>query len=385
MQYHLTEEQAQIRDVVTAYLADHYDHEARLRILASPERWSPELWRAFAEDLGILGLGAPEAAGGLGGGQIDHMLIMEALGGALVVEPYLETCVIAAGVLVQSETALARALLEGVVAGTVRFAFADLESHARQSPTPPRTCAGRDGTDWVLNGAKSPVVGLPGASHILLTAHVSGAPGSGSGTALFAVAADHPALRIRPGRSIDGRTLSGLFFADLKVGDDACVIGVDRGSDVLAATLDAAIAALCAEAVGLMRRLIADTLAYLEQRKQFGAFLADFQVLQHRLADMQTDYEEAQAMAYFAAGMLEAPAARRQVAVAAAKARVSVALRRVAQEAVQMHGAMGMTDELPIGHMFRRATVLENQFGSVDYQMSRLVAGGSDTSGMAAG
>lgn len=385
MQYHLTEEQAQIRDVVTAYLADHYDHEARLRILALPERWSPEVWRGFAEDLGILGLGAPEAAGGLGGGPIDHMLIMDALGGALVVEPYLETCVIAAGVLVRSDNVLARTLLQRIVAGTVRFAFADLEPHARLSPIPPRSRAERRGADWVLNGAKSLVAGLPGASHVLLTAHIAGAAGSAPGTALFVVAADHPALEIRPGRSIDGRTLSGLSFADLKVTDDACIVAADRGSEVLASTLDAATAAVCAEAVGLMRRLVTDTLAYLEQRKQFGAYLAEFQVLQHRLADMQTDYEEAQAMAYFAAGMLAAPAARRQAAVAAAKARVSVALRRVAQEAVQMHGAMGMTDELPIGHMFRRATVLENQFGSIDHQISRLVAGGSDTSGLAAG
>ena len=148
--------------------------------------------------------------------------------------------------------------------------------------------------------------------------------------------------------------------------------------------IDKGTAGICAEAVGIMRRLITDTLAYLEQRKQFGAFLADFQVLQHRLADMQTDFEHAQAMAYFAAGMSQAPADRRQVAISAAKAQIAGALRRIAQEAVQMHGAMGMTDELAIGHLFKRATVLENQFGSIDGHMARVVRAGAATAGLAA-
>ncbi|WP_409019383.1 acyl-CoA dehydrogenase family protein [Brevundimonas vesicularis] len=377
MQYHFTDEQLQIREVISAFLTDHYDHEARTRIVTSPERWSPEIWRAFAEDLGILGLGLPDAVGGLGGGAIDHMLVMDAFGAALVVEPYLESCVLAAGVLARSESPLASSLLEGIVLGEVRFAFADLEPGARASPSQPQTLARRTEAGWSLSGGKVLVVGVPGATHILVSASMDGAGDIG----LFIVEANHPGLKVTSGLTIDGRTSSMIEFeglalaADFKVGD-----GEDR-----AEALDRANAALCAEAVGIMRRLLSDTLAYLEQRKQFGTFLVDFQVLQHRLADMRTEYEHAQALAFFAAGMCEAQVGKRCAAISAAKARVSIALRKLAQEAVQMHGAMGMTDELQIGHLFKRATVIENQFGSVDQHMNRVIRAGGDTTGLAFG
>lgn len=383
LQYHLTQEQTQIRDVITAFLSDHYDHDARTRIVASPERWSPEIWRAFAQDLGILGLGLPEAVGGLGGGALDHLLVMEVMGAALVVEPYLETCVLAADVLTRSNSTAAIPLLEGIVAGEVRFAFACQETRARYSLTNISTRARSMADGWTLSGAKAVVVGVPGATHLLLTARIASEADVDAGLGVFVVAADHPQLTIRPGLTIDGRTASEILFEDLKLTTDACVANGDVGEFVIASAIDKATAAICAEAVGIMRRLIADTLGYLEQRKQFGSFLADFQVLQHRLADMQTDYEHAQALAYLAAGMADAEGTDREITISAAKAEIGKALRRVAQEAVQMHGAMGMTDELAIGHLFKRATALENQFGSVDFHMERVMRAGSDTSGLA--
>lgn len=382
LQYHLTEEQIQIRDVITAFLSDHYDHDARTKIVASPERWSPEIWRAFAEDLGILGLGLPEAVGGLGGGAFDHLLVMEAMGAALVVEPYLETCVLAADVLTGSSSPAAAPLLEGIVLGQVRFALAAQESRARYSLTTISTRAEIVADGWSLSGSKAVVVGIPGATHLLVTARIAGGDGE-AGLGAFVVAADHPQLTIHPGLTIDGRTASSVVFEDLRLPPDACVADGRVGASVVASAIDKATAAICAEAVGIMRRLIADTLGYLEQRKQFGVFLADFQVLQHRLADMQTDYEHAQALAYLAAGMAGAEAPAREVAVSAAKAEIGEALRRIAQEAVQMHGAMGMTDELAIGHLFKRATALENQFGSKDFHMERIMRAGADTSGLA--
>lgn len=380
MQYHFSEEQTQIRDVIVAYLRDRYDHEARLRIMSSAERWSPEAWNDFANELGILGLALPEAAGGLGGGALDHMLVMDALGAALVVEPYLETCVLGAAVLERADSDVARDLLAGIVAGEVRLAIADLE-RGRTSPSVPETIAER-GEGWSLSGAKSRVVGMAGATHVLVTARATGPTG---GTALFLLDAGRPELRVTTGPTIDGRTSSEVSFEGLELTAEACLIDGDRGSAVFSEAVDRAVAALCGEAVGIMRRLIADTLVYLEQRRQFGSFLADFQVLQHRLADMQVGYEQAKAMAFFAAGMADAEPDRRRTAIAAAKARISQALRHVAQEAVQMHGAMGMTDELAIGHLFRRATVLENQYGSIDRHMAEVVRSGSDTAGWAAG
>ncbi len=379
MQYHLSEEQGQIRDVITAYLRDRYDHDARLKIVSSPERWSPEVWNDFAHELGILGLALPETAGGLGGGAVDHMLVMDALGGALVVEPYLETCVLGATILMRAESDFARDLLGGIVAGEVRLAIADLED-GRTSPMLQKTMALRHENGWLLSGAKSRVTGLPGATHILVTALADGAD-----RALFLIAADHPGLHLMTGPTIDGRVTSEVTFNDLQLSAEACLIAGDRAGLVFSEAVDRATAALCGEAVGIMRRLIADTLTYLEQRRQFGAFLAEFQVLQHRLADMQVEYEHAQAMAFFVAGMVDAEPELRRSAVAAAKARISLALRHVAQEAVQMHGAMGMTDELAIGHLFRRATVLENQYGSIDRHMGTVVRSGSDTAGWAAG
>lgn len=379
MQYHLSEEQGQIRDVITAYLRDRYGHDARLKIVASPERWSPEVWNDFAHELGILGLGLPEATGGLGGGAVDHMLVMDALGAALVVEPYLETCVLGAAVLMRAEGDVARDLLSGIAAGEVRLAIADLEG-GRTSPTVPSTVAERVVDGWSLRGTKSRVTGLPGATHILVTAHT----GEEGDVALFLIAADHPAVEFVAGPTIDGRITSEVSFESAQLSAASCLVGSARGAEVFAEAVDRATAALCGEAVGIMRRLIADTLAYLEQRRQFGAFLAEFQVLQHRLADMLVEYEHAQAMAFFVAGMADAEPERRRPAVAASKARISLALRHIAQEAVQMHGAMGMTDELAIGHLFRRATVLENLYGSIDCHMKAVVRAGSDTTGWAA-
>lgn len=383
LQYHLSEEQTQIRDVITAFLSDHYDHESRTKIVASSDRWSSEIWRAFAEDLGILGLGLPEAVGGLGGGALDHLLVMDVMGAALVVEPYLETCVLAADVLAKSTSPAATPLLEGIVAGHVRFAFAAQEKGARYSLSNLATQARRDDDGWSLSGAKAVVVGLPGATHLLVTARIASDGEGGGALGAFVVAADHPQLKILPGLAIDGRTAANVSFEDLRLPGEACLADGSTGASVIAGAVDKATAAVCAEAVGIMRRLISDTLGYLEQRKQFGVFLADFQVLQHRLADMQTDYEHAQALAYFAAGMVDVEWREREIAISAAKAEIATALRRVAQEAVQMHGAMGMTDELAIGHLFKRATALENQFGSVDFHMERVMRAGGDTSGLA--
>lgn len=370
MQYHLTDDQAQIRDAISAFLADRYDHHARERILQMPGHWSPDIWGALASELGVLGLTVPETAGGLGGGPVDALLVMDAFGEALVVEPFLETCVIGATLLGRSAADAAPPLLQGIADGSVRLALAAEEPGARYAPLRCATVArARDG-GFTIDGRKTMVIGAPAATHILVTAIVP----DRAGLAIVVIPSDHAAITSQAGRTLDGKGVAELTFTCCDVGDEALLIPPEGGAAALEAALDAGLAAICAEAGGIMRRLIRDTLGYLEQRRQFGTALIDFQVLQHRLADMAVAYEQVQALAFFAAGLLDAPPDRRRVGLSSVKAFVGPALRSVAQDAVQMHGAMGITDELAIGHLFKRATALEGEFGSPDYHLERVIA-----------
>lgn len=369
MQYHLTDDQLQIRDVITAFLADRYDPHARDTILKAPGSWSPDIWSSLASELGVLGLSLPEDCGGMGGGPVDNLLVMDAFGEALVVEPYLETCVLGASLLRAAQGEPAQLLLAGIAEGSVRCAMAFEEPGARFSPLRAAVRASRSGDGFVLDGRKTMVIGAPAATHLLVTAALE----NETGVALFVVPSDNAALASRVGRTIDGKGVAEIEFTSCVVDGSALLIGPDAGGTAVEEALDAGAAALCAEAAGIMRRLIRDTVGYLEQRRQFGTALIDFQVLQHRLADMQVRYEQVQALAYFAAGVLTKPAETRSAAISAAKAFVGTAIRSVAQDAVQLHGAMGITEELAIGHLFKRATVLENEFGSVDYHTDRVL------------
>jgi alkylation response protein AidB-like acyl-CoA dehydrogenase len=371
LQFHLTDDQGAIRDTVAAFLADHYDHHARDAIIKAPGQWCPEIWGRLANELGVLGLTFPESAGGMGGGPIDTLLVMDAFGEALVVEPFLETCVIGPALLRRSTANLASDLMRRAAAGTARFALAMEEEGARFAPLRAVTTATRSTDGFVIDGRKTMVVGAPAATHLFVTATI---PGEEGGIAIFAVPSDHTALQYRLGRTIDGKGVADIIFSECAVDADALIIEPAEGPSVICETVDVAAAAVCAEAAGIMRRLIRETLGYLEQRRQFGSALIDFQVLQHRLADMQVSYELAHASAFFAAGMLSETKERRTVGISAAKASVCTALRAVAQEAVQMHGAIGITDELAVGHLFKRATALENDFGSIDYHLDRVIA-----------
>lgn len=373
MQFHLSEDQIAIRDTIGAFLADNYDLHARQAIIDGPAQWSPEIWDRFAKDLGLLGLTFPESVGGLDGGPVDTLLVMDQFGEALVVEPYLETCVIGAAILRQSGSELARDLLQRAAAGTARFALAWQEEGARYAPQRAATVATRKDGGFLIDGRKSMVVAAPAATHLFVTATVADEQ---DGMAIFAVASDHPALRYREGRTIDGKGVAEVVFDACAVDADALIIQPSGGISVIGEALDAAIAALCAEAVGIMRRLLRVTLDHLEQRRQFGSALIDFQALQHRLADMHVHYELAQAMAFFAADLLSETVERRTAGVSACKVSIGEALRAVAQDAVQMHGAMGITDESTVGHLFKRATALENEFGSIDYHLDRMLSAG---------
>jgi alkylation response protein AidB-like acyl-CoA dehydrogenase len=374
MDFSFTEEQSMVRDSVASYLADHYDFEARRAAIKSPEGWRPAVWKAFAEDLGILGASFSEDLGGLGGGAIETMVIMEEFGKALVVEPYLGTVVIGGGFLKAGKPAGAAELIGRIIAGQATIAFAYAEPQGRYTLSDLKTTARKEGAGYVLNGHKAVVVGAPWASHLIVTARTGGAQRDAGGVSVFLVEKSAPGIVTRDFPTVDGGRASEVFFENVSVSADALIGPEGACLPLVEQVVDEAVAALCAEACGVLRRLHEGTLEYTKQRKQFGAPIASFQVLQHRMVDMFMQLEQSVSMTYMAHLKLSEPAAARAKAVSAAKVQIGRACRFVGQNAIQLHGGMGMTDEMAIGHYFKRATMIEGQFGSVDHHLRRYEA-----------
>jgi alkylation response protein AidB-like acyl-CoA dehydrogenase len=364
----LSDEQAMLRDTLTRYLAQHHAFDPHR------PRDADALWQALGRDLGVLGATLPAEAGGLGGGAIEAMVVADALGEALAPIPYIEGIVIAGGLLKRVESARAAALLPGIADGSMRAVLAAGEADSRQALEAVVTSAQRSGNGWALNGAKVVVAGAPDADWLLVTARTSGGTRDVRGVSLFLVPADAAGVSRHDFRLIDGLPAADVTLANVRLPADA-LLGDDGGAlPLLEQARDEGIAALCAEAAGLARKMLADTVAYTKERKQFGQPLASFQALQHRMVDMFIAVEQATSAAYLAALNVDADAAIRARAIAAAKATVSEAVRFVGQNAVQLHGAMGMTDELAVGRYFRRATAIEQQFGGADHHLKRYAA-----------
>jgi alkylation response protein AidB-like acyl-CoA dehydrogenase len=374
MNFSFTEEQTLLRDSLASYLADHYAFEQRRAALKGPGGWRPEVWKAFANDLGILGATFPEEAGGLGGGPTESLVIMEELGKALVVEPYLATVVVAGGFLQRAKPAGGDDLLGRIVAGEATFAYAYAEPQGRYCWHDLATTARRDGGGWVLNGHKAVVVGAPWASHLIVTARTGGARRDTGGVSVFLLDAKAPGVSMREYPTVDGARAAEVTFENVKLGADALLGVEDEGLPLVEAVADEAAAALCAESLGVLRRLHEGTVEYTKQRKQFGQPISQFQVLQHRMVDMFIAFEQSVSMTYMAHVKLAEPAAERAKAVSAAKVQVGRACRFVGQNAIQLHGGMGMTDEMAIGHYFKRATMIEAQFGNTDHHLARYEA-----------
>jgi alkylation response protein AidB-like acyl-CoA dehydrogenase len=371
MDFSFTEDQTMLRDTVASYLADHYGFDARRAAIATPAGWRPAVWKAFAEDLGILGASFPEDLGGLGGDAVGTMVIMEEFGKALVVEPYLGTVVIGGGLLQHAPPLCAPELIGKIIAGDATMAFAQAEPQGRYNLADLTTTARKEGAGWVLNGHKAVVVGAPWASHLIVTARTGGAQREAQGVSIFLVDKAAKGIVTRDYPTVDGARASEVFFENVSVGADALVGPEGDGLPLIEQVVDEAIAATCAEACGVLRKLHEGTLEYTKQRKQFGAPIASFQVLQHRMVDMFIQVEQAVSMTYMAHIKLGEAPRERAKAVSAAKVQIGRACRFVGQNAIQLHGGMGMTDEMAIGHYFKRATLIEGQFGSVDHHLRR--------------
>lgn len=368
MDLSLSDEQVMLRDTLTRYLAQSFAFDPHR------PRDAGALWQALGRDLGVLGAALPVEAGGLGGGAVETMVIADALGEALAPVPYIETAVIAAGLLKRAGGERAEVLLPQLADGSVRAVLAAGEADSRQALEAVATTAQRNGNGWTIDGEKVVVAGAPGADWLLVTARTAGGPRDVRGVSLFLVPADAAGLSRHDYALIDGLPASDLAFTAVTLPADALLGEEGSALPLLEQARDEGIAALCAEAAGLARKMLSDTVAYTKERKQFGQPLASFQALQHRMVDMFIAAEQATSAAYLAALHVEGPAAERARAVSAAKATVADAVRFVGQNAVQLHGGMGMTDELAVGHYFRRATAIEQQFGAADHHAKRYAA-----------
>jgi len=368
MDLSFTETQNMLRDMLARFLADTYDFETRKKMLARPEGRDPGIWKALATELGILGAPFAEAHGGLGGGALENMIMMEELGKVIAIEPYLQTVVIGGSALKHAGGALADAMIPAIIAGEAVIAFAYAEPQGRYDLANLRTTAKADGAGYVLSGQKAVVYAAPWATHLLVTARTGGGQREREGVALFLIDARLPGVVRRDYPTVDGFQASEVYFENVAIPGDALIAG---GIELIEQLVDEATIAVCGEASGIAHRLHEGTLDYIKQRKQFGVPIGKFQVLQHRMADMFIEVEQIASMALMGTLKLDQPAAARKAAVSLAKAKVSRSLKFVGQNAIQTHGGIGITQELAIGHYFKRGTMIENQFGSADFHLDR--------------
>jgi pimeloyl-CoA dehydrogenase small subunit len=372
MDFDLTDDQRLLKDSVERLIADRYSFEARRKLRAEKDGWSRAMWAQFAE-LGLLGLPFAEAHGGFGGGAAEVAIVMEAFGAGLVVEPFLASVILGGGLVQRLGSAAQQdAILPQVAAGGLVLAFAQVERASRYDLADVRTTATRGGDGWVLNGEKSVVIHGDSADKLLVTARVSGGRFDRAGIGLFLVDAAGAGVA-RNGYA----TQDGLRAAEIGLANAAGVpLGDPEGAlDGVEQVVDQAIAAVCAEAVGLMQCMHDITVEYLKTRQQFGRPIGSFQVLQHRSVDMLVALEQARSMAMFATMMAGEPdATTRRRAISAAKVQIGRSGRHIGQEAVQLHGGIAMTMEYKVGHYFKRMTMLEQLFGDADTHQ-RIVSG----------
>ncbi len=374
MDFNFTEEQDMVRDGLIRLVRESYDIETRRGVVASESGWRPEIWAQLAE-LGILGMPFSEEDGGFGGGAVDSLVVMEEFGKGLVVEPFVPTVVCAGGFFKHAGTAAQKEEhIGGIVSGERIYAFAYAEPRGRYDLADLETTAKKQGDGYVLSGHKAVVIGAPWATHLVVTARTSGERRDRDGISVFVIDKSADGVVTRDYPTVDGRRASEVYFENASVPADALIGEEGNALPLIERVTDEAIAAQCAEACGAMKVAHEMTVEYSRQRKQFGVPIGKFQVLQHRMVDMFTEYEQSVSMTYLATLKLDEDERERKLAVSAAKVRVGQAAHHIGQEAIQIHGGMGMTDELAIGHYFKRLTIFDSEFGNVDHHMKRHVA-----------
>jgi alkylation response protein AidB-like acyl-CoA dehydrogenase len=374
MHFNLTDEQRALSDMVQRFLSQEYAFDARRKILRSPDGWSREIWGKLGE-MGLLALQVPEAQGGMAPATVETLLTLGAMGKALVVEPYLSSAVLATALVRELGTpAQQDALLPAMATGERIAVPAHGEAGSRHDLSRVSASARRGGAGWVLTGRKAVVLHAPAADLLLVTARTSGAPDAEAGLSVFAVPAGSPGVKLIPYPTIDGQRAADVELAGVALPGDALLGQEGKAFPALAAAFDLGVAALCAEAVGVLQATLDATTEYTRTRKQFGVPIARFQALQHRMADMLMHVEQARSMSYLAAMQAASTDVReRRRIVSAAKVTVGQACRYVGQQAVQLHGGMGVTDELMVSHCFKRLMAIELSLGDTEHHLERFI------------
>jgi pimeloyl-CoA dehydrogenase small subunit len=377
MDFALTEEQQLLRHSVERLFADHYAFDARKRYAQEPGGWSRALWGRYAE-LGLLGLPFDEQHGGSAGGPVETMIVMEAIGGALALEPYLATVVLAGGFIRLGGTAALRAeLIPQIARGDLLLAFAHAERQSRYDLADVAATAHRDGSSYMLDGAKTLVLHGDCAQKFIVSARLNGGQRDRDGIGLFLIDAAGDGVATRGYGTVDGLRAAEVTLTGARVPASATIGEPGAAFPLIERIADMAMAALCAEAVGAMAAMHETTVDYMKTRKQFGVTIGSFQALAHRAAEMLIALEQARSMALLATMMAAADDVReRRAAISAAKVQIGRSGRIVGQAAIQIHGGIGMTMEAKVGHYFKRVTTIDTMFGDADYHLGLLAASG---------
>jgi pimeloyl-CoA dehydrogenase small subunit len=377
MDFDLSEEQRLLKESVDGLLGSSYDFDQRKKYMAEKGGWSKTVWNKLAEQ-GLLGLPFSEDDGGFGAGAVETMIVMEALGKALMLEPYLPTVVIGGGLLRRGGSAEQKAAhIPSVIDGSKTFAFAQLEKNSRYDLADVSTSAKKKGAGWVIDGEKFVVLNGEAADTLIVTARTKGGQRDSSGIGVFLVPGNVKGVAKKGYPTQDGLHAADITFTGVEVGADAAIGDPENASPLIERVVDDARIAMCAEAVGIMDESLKTTVEYLKTRTQFGVPIGSFQSLQHRAADMFVALEQARSMSMFATMAAEFDDPKeRATAVAAAKVQIGKSGKFIGQQAIQLHGGIGMTMEAKIGHYFKRLTLIENTFGDTDYHLRRVTNSG---------
>ena len=370
MDFSFSDEQNMLRDTLSRYLDSAYQFEARQALLRSKQPWSADVWTQFQE-LGLTALPFEEQHGGLGGAPSDIVAIAELLGAHLTVEPYLSSVVFCGRALESSAAPAAKAVLEKIIDGAAIAAFAHEEGRGVAHPSHIALTARREGDGFRLDGEKRLVLGGAQADHLLVSARLSGGPGDAEGLALLLVDPKAPGVTLQPLRTIDGRSAAHIRFDGVATPSDHLI--AEPAAELLEKVVSEATLALCAEAVGAMGALMRITTEYAATRKQFGVPIGSFQAIAHRLADMKMAYSKARSTLIYTAALAESGRmGARDVSIL--KGQAGVLGRQIGESAVQIHGGVGMTDELNVGHYLKRLLAIEAMFGGSDYHLHKVGA-----------
>lgn len=373
MNFAHTDDRRMLADTLNRYVAEQYPFETRQAISASSQGFSPAQWTQFAE-LGAIGALFNEADGGYGGAGFDIAVVFEALGRGLVLEPFLASAMLAGSAVAHAGTAAQKALLPGVIEGRSVATLAHGEPDAHHTLSHVRTRAQREAQGWVLDGHKAVVLFGEQAQWLLVSARTSGEVADEHGISLFVVPADAPGLRRVGHPTIDGSRVAEVTLTQVRLPAEALLGEVGQGHATLEHAVGRGILALCAESLGAMEVAKQATIEYLQTRKQFGVPIGSFQALQHRMATVLLEIEQARSAVINAAAALDAERLTRERALSAAKYSIGRIGTLVAEEAIQLHGGIGMTWELPLAHCAKRLVMIDHQLGDEDHHLARFIA-----------